>query len=242
MVWHEEGHAIAGDDTRRPERLREARGLGVKLGMVDPAPDPVLAPEYDRGAAVAAAEQVLREVEARLRKEAGARHRRRVQQDRPAAIGRADAGVIPDRGPEGFHVLDREAVEIRVFLRLDAETLLQHPHEGGEVGRCDSLGGRPPKRFGHCRLRLDKAGDRRAFSWYRGKAGGRKHGGPAFVKKQLNSAGELQFQMTPRCDMSRAPQAMARALARARVSKARWTVSLRASVPFPETFRERSGS
>ena len=74
MFGMKAGDAVAGLHAQRAQRLRKLRHLVVELGEGEPAAHLVLAPEHDRGLAVAPAQQVLGEVEARSREPARAGH------------------------------------------------------------------------------------------------------------------------------------------------------------------------
>ena len=151
---------VAGADPGRPEPLRGARDVVVELA---PGDDPVidavgarggdLAPEDDGGAVVAAAKEVLGEVEAGSREPARPRHPIRVREDGVALRGRDDPAEVPDAVPERGGLRHRPGVKGRVVRRLHPVALA---HEGGEAGEprpLDVLGARRPQRLVH-RLRF----------------------------------------------------------------------------------------
>ena len=108
--------------------------------MGEPALDAVLAPENDGLALVASPQQVLREIEARLREPLRAGHARGVNEHRAraAALHRAE---VPQQVPELLGPLDGPGVELGVGVASGAR------HETRELGRGGALGsGRPQRR------------------------------------------------------------------------------------------------
>ena len=97
MFGNERRHAVARAQAERLQRLRGARDVARQVGIADAALEAGLVPEHERVAAVAAAQQVLGEVEARLGEPVRARHLVAVDQH-GRALARGDhAAEVPAR-------------------------------------------------------------------------------------------------------------------------------------------------
>ena len=101
---------VARSDAPGGERLRQPRDVRAQLGVRDLAAGSSLRPGDQRRRRVPPAEQVLGEVEPCLREPARAGHALRVQQHRPVLSLAEHAGETPERAPERFGLLDREAM------------------------------------------------------------------------------------------------------------------------------------
>ena len=150
-VRHECGDAVADAQAVHAERRGDARYVRVKLAVRHAAPHLVLAPEHERVAGIGrrpALEQVLREIEPRVRKPLRARHAVAVDQHALAAL--ADhAAVLPHLAPEGCRRLDRPVPQRGVVRQADAVTFLHPARERGDVGLGDALRRRLPELGGH---------------------------------------------------------------------------------------------
>ena len=124
QVRDEGGGAIAGAQPDAEQRLHCPRDVARQVGVAHPAPEAVLVPEHQRIAAIAAAQQVLRDVEACLGIPARAGHLVAVHQHGGALARRDHAAGIPHLVPEDFRVFHRPAMEIRV--RIELEVVLAH--------------------------------------------------------------------------------------------------------------------
>ena len=158
------GDPVAGANPGRPEPLRGARDVVVELAPGDPpvvdavdAPGGHLAPEDDGGPIVAAEEEILCEVETRVRKPARPRHPIRVREDGVALRGRDDPAEVPDAVPERGRLRHRPGVQGRVVRRLDPVPLAHEGREAGKPRPLDLLGARRPQRPAHRFLHPDCA-------------------------------------------------------------------------------------
>jgi len=135
--------------TPAPERLLHAGDLVVELRAGHAPLHLVLAPEDDRVRGVAAAEQVLGEVEGAVGEETRAGHALAVHQH--ARSGLADhAAEFPQRRPEIREVRDRPGVQRRVIADVEAVALVHALHERRHVRVRDALGrGTPEGLVGH---------------------------------------------------------------------------------------------
>ena len=105
----------------------------------------ILAPEADGQGAVAAAQQVLGEIEPGVGEETGAGH--------PLALGQLplapglgdDAAIIPNLGPEGAGLGHRPVAQRRVIGQRQPAPFRHPGGEGGEVGPGDTFGRRCPE-------------------------------------------------------------------------------------------------
>ena len=143
------GDAIALRDPGRPERLREHRHRVMQLAKAQRAPDPVLAAEEDGGCIVAAAQEVLREVEPRIREPLRTRHPVPIDEDRPVAPLADHLPVLPDHRPERGTVFNRPAVQGRVVAGVHPVALAHQGREAGEVRAGDPFRGGSPEHLGH---------------------------------------------------------------------------------------------
>jgi len=149
-VRHEAGDAVAVADAGLPERVREAADFGMQLGVGELALVAPLVAEHDRRAVVLVAQQVLREVEAHLRKPACSRHLFRIDQHRREVARGADSAEFPDQRPELFRRTHGEVVQRRVAADvLVADALAHEAHEAIHVGALDALVTRFPDRLVH---------------------------------------------------------------------------------------------
>src|SRR5258708_934867 len=92
----------------------------------------VFAPERQRGRGVAPPQQILGEVEPRLRIPARARHTLAVHEDPRALRARAHARELPQRVPKLLRVLDRPTVEGRIVVESElpvADRLAREPRD-----------------------------------------------------------------------------------------------------------------
>src|SRR5260370_250832 len=118
--------------------------------MREAALDLVVAPEQHRRGRVATPQQVLGEVEPRLRIPARARHPVAVHQNPRALHARAHARELPQRIPELLGVLDRPIVEGRIVVESELPVADRLARETREVRFFYALGTRLPERpFGH---------------------------------------------------------------------------------------------
>ncbi len=144
------GYAVAGFDAQRAQSLRDARHLLVELAMRKAALDLVFAPEHHRRGGVAPPQQVLGEVEPRLRVPARARHALAVHEDPPALRARAHARELPQRVPKLLGVLDRPTVEGRIVVEPELPVADRLARETREVRFFYALGtGLPERCFCH---------------------------------------------------------------------------------------------
>jgi hypothetical protein len=142
-------HAVAGHDPPFPQCRGEVRHLIVELRVAEAARFAVFAPEEQCRRVVAAPQQVLGEVEARVREPFGAGHAQGANALWPAGTVAHHLGEIPHRVPEGSGLLHRPAVERPVVGQDDAVLRLHAAREGRELGPLDALGRRLPQRGGH---------------------------------------------------------------------------------------------
>jgi hypothetical protein len=139
-VRHETGDPVALADTQIGQRRGGARDQIVKLAVAQAPAHLVLAPEHDGVVIVAAAQQVLGEIEPRLGIEARARHLVAIDQDRPARSFVDHPAKIPDLFPERLDIVDRPGVEVMVIAEGTAPAFGERHHEMRQVGRSDPLG------------------------------------------------------------------------------------------------------
>jgi hypothetical protein len=146
-VGHEGGHAVAFAHARRDERLPHARHLVVQLAVGEPAAHALLAPEDHRLGVVAAAQQVLREVEPRAGEEARAGHPVAIGEHGLAAGLGDHAAEVPHRDPEFLEMLDGPPVERGVVAQPHAVAPAHQFHERRDVGVPDAFRRRAPERL-----------------------------------------------------------------------------------------------
>ena len=116
--------AIARAQAQLRERLRGARHVAGEVGVAHAALEAALVPEHERVALVAAPEQVLGEIQARVRKPLGAWHLVAVHQHRAALFRSDHAAPVPDLRPELLGMVHRPLVELGVGIQL--ELVLAH--------------------------------------------------------------------------------------------------------------------
>jgi hypothetical protein len=121
----------------------------VELRVAETARLAVFAPKEQCRRVVAAAQQVLGEVEARVREPFGAGHAQGTFAQRPPGTVAHHLGERPHRAPEGSGLLHRPVVERPVVGQGDAVLRLRAAREGSELGPLDALGSRLPERGGH---------------------------------------------------------------------------------------------
>ena len=143
------GDAVALRHPGRPERLREHGYRVMQLAKAQRASDPVLAAEEDGGCIVAAAQEVLGEVEPRIREPLRTRHPVSIDEDRPVALLADHPPVLPDHRPERGPVLNRPAVQRRVVAGVHPVALAHQSREAGEVRAGDPFRGGSPEHLGH---------------------------------------------------------------------------------------------
>src|SRR6266853_882466 len=171
------GHPVSGLDAQRAQALRDSRDLLVDLAMREAALYLVFAPEHHRRGRVAPPQQVLGEVEPRLRIPARARHPLAVHEDPHALRARAHARELPQRVPELFGVLDRPTVEGRIVVESELPVADRLARETGEVRFFYALGARLPERSfwhrglllpwgAHYNLRADRAWSGSGEAWH----------------------------------------------------------------------------
>src|SRR5207253_8014723 len=97
--------AVARAQPERKQGLRRARHVAVEIGVGDAAAKPRLVPEYESVAAIAAAQQVLGEVEPRFGKPVRPGHLVAVDQHRRALARGDDAAEVPGIRPELLRAL-----------------------------------------------------------------------------------------------------------------------------------------
>src|SRR5256885_1891239 len=112
-----QGMSVAGFHAQGAQSLRDARDLLVQLAMREASLYLVFAPEHHRRGRVAPPQQVLGEVEPRLRIPARPRYPVAVHENPRALRARAHARELPQRFPELLRVLDRPAVEGRIVVQ-----------------------------------------------------------------------------------------------------------------------------
>src|SRR5260370_34167978 len=118
--------------------------------MRGPAVDLVVTPDHHRRGGVAAPQQILGEVEPRLRIPARARHPLAVHQDPRALRARAHARELPQRVPKLLGVLDRPTVEGLIVVESELPVADRLARETREVRFFYALRARLPERcFGH---------------------------------------------------------------------------------------------
>src|SRR5438445_4782532 len=110
----------------------------------------VFAPEHHRRGRIAPPQQVLGEVEPRLRIPSRARHAFTVHENPRALRARAHVRELPQRVPELLRMIDRPAVEGRIVVQPELPVADRLARETREVRFLDVLGTRRPERcFGH---------------------------------------------------------------------------------------------
>jgi len=112
------------------QRLRGARDFARQVGVRDAAAQAALVPEHEGVAAVAAAHQVLGDIEARFRVPARAGHLVAVDQHRRALARGDHAACVPDLAPEFLGMRDRPVVELAVAVGVE---LALADHLAGEL-------------------------------------------------------------------------------------------------------------
>src|SRR5258706_3283362 len=126
--------------------MRDARHLLVALAMREAALDLVFAPEHHRRGGIAPPQQILGEVEPRLRIPARARHPLPVHEDPRALRARAHARELPQRVPKLLRVLDRPKLEGRIVVESELPVADRLAREPREVRFFYALGARLPER------------------------------------------------------------------------------------------------
>src|SRR5258705_8777183 len=112
--------------------------------MREAALDLGFAPEHHRGGGVAPPQEILGEVEPRLRIPARARHPLAVDEDPRALRARAHAREFPQRVPKLLGVLDRPTVEGRIVVESDLPIADRLARGCSEVCFFYALGARVP--------------------------------------------------------------------------------------------------
>src|SRR5439155_3428181 len=130
-----------------------ARYAAIELGERDAAPETPLVPQHEGVAAIAAAHQVLGEIEPRLGEPVRPRHLVAVREHARAPARGDDAAEVPDVGPELLRVVDRPAVELGVAVQLQAPLAHDLARELRNLRFLDRAFGRQPenRRGGHTR-------------------------------------------------------------------------------------------
>ena len=136
------GHAVSLLHAGVGKRLRQPGHQVVKVAMAQAALDPVLAPENDRVAMVARAQQVFGEVQPCVGKPQRARHAIAVD-ERARPLLPLDLAELPQQVPESAALRDRPGMQL-VIASLAGE-----PHEARHVGLRGALWLRRPHGL-HC--------------------------------------------------------------------------------------------
>ncbi len=111
-VGHVGRDAVSGLDAARAQRLREPRDLVMRARRTSRCQHTrVLAPEYDRCLAVAPAQQVFGEIQARLREPTRTRHAVAVLDDDIAPALGDDAAEFPQQAVVFCRLADRPCVQ-----------------------------------------------------------------------------------------------------------------------------------
>ncbi len=141
---------VAGIDAGRGQRRGKARHQREELAVGHLPLDLVLAAEHQRlapGLRCAPGQQVLGEVEPRVREPLRARHPVAVHQRARSALA-DDPGVVPHRAPERLLVVDRPPPQRRVIGHRTAGRRGHPRGERGQVGGGDPFRGRLPEQGG----------------------------------------------------------------------------------------------
>ena len=149
QVRQEAGDPVARADAELAQPGRDPRDFGVQFAVGQGAPGSAFVAEHECDVVVAAGEQVLREIEARVREPLRSRHPVALLQHRRAAGRTDDRGELDERGPERFPLVHRPAPERRIVARWRAVALACQFGEARQVGRGDLLQRGRPDRFGH---------------------------------------------------------------------------------------------
>ena len=124
QVGHQPCHPVALSDAEAAEGLLHARYEAAKLAPGKASPHLVLAAEDDSVTVIAPAEEVLGEIERRLREKPRAGHPVGIDETGSALIA-DDAGEVPEQVPERRRVLDRPGVQPVVAGEGPAAPLLR---------------------------------------------------------------------------------------------------------------------
>jgi hypothetical protein len=143
------GDAVAAPDAGRLERMMQPADRGVEVAPAHLAADLVLAAEDQRDRVVVPAQQVAREVEPRVGKEARTRHPVVVDDTARARSLPDHAAIGPDRAPERLAIRDRPAPQRVVAVEMRSLGGAELLHEGDHVRLRAPLGRRRPQR---CRI------------------------------------------------------------------------------------------
>ena len=142
-VRHVGRDPVARSQALGAERPGEARNRVVEFAPAHLPAHLVFAAEHDGGRVVAAAQQVLGEIGAAVREEAGAGHLLAVDDD-PAAGFADHVAEVPDRRPEFLRFVDRPGVQAGVVREIGAPAVGRRLHEGRHVRRVDAFPARLP--------------------------------------------------------------------------------------------------
>src|SRR6185312_16591669 len=141
-------HTVARFDARRPEAGGDASHLLVELPIAEHPAHTALVAEDDRRTLIREAQQVLRKIQPRLRKETRARHALRVLERRPGPLG-SDVGETGELGPECGRLLDGPGMEVLVRAKGSADPRSDTLHEPGEIRLGNAPGGGSPQDIAH---------------------------------------------------------------------------------------------
>ncbi len=144
QVRHEARYTVALAHARRLQARRDARDFLRELTIGKLAARAALVAEHDGGLVVPEPEQVLREVEARPRKELRARHVAGIGEHRAVTPVRAHVGEARELRPELLRLRDGPGVEVVVARQGQRAARVHAADEAGDVGFRDALGGRRP--------------------------------------------------------------------------------------------------
>src|SRR5207253_3819947 len=147
-VRNEGCHPVSRAQAKRLQRLRGARDIAREIRIAYAPLVAGLVPEDERLAAVAAPQEVLREIEPRLGEPVRARHLVAVHEDRGALARRLYAAEIPDVGPELFGVLHRPAIELGIAVGLELALADHLARELREARLFDGALARLPQHLG----------------------------------------------------------------------------------------------
>jgi hypothetical protein len=151
-LWKVRQHGpdpVAPPHTEASKRGSEGRHVLLQLCMGDAARGALLATKQQGGTVVAAAQQVLGEVETRLGEPFRAGHAPGAGAEGGAGAVPQDVGKAPDRRPERLGPLHRPGVQRGVVSHANAVVGLDGLGEGGELGGRDAVGRGRPQRLRH---------------------------------------------------------------------------------------------
>ena len=145
QVRHEARDAITRRHARGAQAPCNPRHLAAQLPVREAAPRAALVAEHQSFPAVVEAEEILGEVEARLRKEARPGHALGVLDDRARAPLGAHVGKARELAPERRRLGERPRVELGVVAEARAAARVHAAREAREVRIPDARRGGAPQ-------------------------------------------------------------------------------------------------